>query len=286
MGPSVLPSQEGNDHERRRKVTRKKQPIVSHNVSTDFIIPQNFRMKYLRTYIARTLTRAMLTHLLYTRGIIPIPLSEILVFEGKVNGCKSSQVRNVRKCSRQVKDLLDHLDAIFTGSDYGHLIGAILLTIGPAWSRPREQYVLQLGCLGNDCESSISPPVQHEHTLSRKLITKLLDLSNGNIDRASQNFLHKADIAASSYQAQLSVWVPLETAKQRHRDDKVTDPSRNLVARREFSIQSKKIKRTKLLFINTLTLSAGESQPEWDESLGVWMSLPAVVKGFRAAKKS
>lgn len=283
MGPSVLPSQEGNNHERRRKVTRKIQPSISPNISTDFIIPQNFRMKYLRTYIARTVTRAMLTHLLYTRGIIPIPLSEILVFEDKVNGYKSSQVRNVRKCSRQVTDLLDHLERIVTGSDYGHLISAILLTFGPAWSRPREQYVLLLGCLGNDCESSISPPIQHEHTLSRKLITKLLDLSNGNIDNASQNFLHKPDIAASSYQAQLSVWVPLETAKQRHQDDNLSYSNQNLVARREFSIQSKKSKRTKVLFMNTLI--AGESQPEWDESSGVWMSLPAVVKGFRAVKK-
>lgn len=271
---------------------RKAPTVDPPRMELDFNIPALYRTQHSRSSLVRTCVGALVGHVLYARGVVPTPVLDILrayqqdSLDAAISAPREKRV--VVKCGGVIQQLLQQWDEV-TESDFADEIGAVLVSLGQWWSRPREQYVMYFHGLSQDSPEdskigsgeTLAPTDQQEHDLSRRLISLIMNSTNE--DQEVADWMAAPSLGASSFQLQISFWVPRTTADQFYQNSRCAT---KFIARRGFSIQDQPLTGNKSALIKTRVGVDVSSlvREEWDESSGVWMSLPTTVKGFQLAK--
>ena len=260
---------------RQSRATRRPRPEPPQ-MDIDFSIPSSFRAKLPRAWLVRVSVRALLIHVLYVRGAVPTPVLEILRVYEQATTKISREQRSMIKCGGVLQRLLHQWDEIMN-SDFAQHIDAVLVSLGQSWSRPREQYVLQFNGLGQDSETDqkVVPTDQQAHTLMRRLVSTIMNSTNGCEDQNVADWMVKPALGASSYQVQLSFWVSKPTAEQ------IFQGNTPVMVRHDFFLNQPT--RNKPALIQTRMGVAATD--EWNEASGIWMTLPTTVKGFRLTRR-
>jgi hypothetical protein len=282
-----------------KKRRLRKPPVVDPpQMLVDVSIPTSYREKNPKTWLVRVCVSALVQHILYTRGVVPTPVSEILIAYQQ-HGLEptisvSREERATIKCGGLLHQLLLQWEELME-SGLAHDIGAVLISLGQWWSRPREQYVMNFRGLGPDGQiehddhdaqaegDMFLKTEQHEHALTRKLVSTFMNLIDGCEDEKVADWMARPALGASSYQLQLSVWVPRSTAEEIYQ---ASDCETRFIVRQDFSIQNQPTTGKKAALIETQVRVDGAdlAEDKWDEASGVWMSLPTTVKGFSLSK--
>ena len=129
--------------------------------------------------LKKACARSIFLHILYSRGILPCPPEELLLFisseatpvhdtasNGQYSKKRKLQVikteRVMRKNGQKVQSLLNDYDGVFTM--LAHLdesVKAVLYTIGPSFTSPREQYLIRF--VPPSEENTVQETLVHEH---------------------------------------------------------------------------------------------------------------------------
>lgn len=271
---------------------RKAPTVDPPHLTLDFNIPNHFRKQHSRSWLVRTCISALVDHVLYTRGVVPTPVVDILrAYQQDSLSAPISVPREERaliKCGGVLRQLLLQWEEVME-SDFADQVGAVLVSFGQWWSRPREQYVMYFNGLGQDnvedvtvaSAESLTPEQEQEHALSRRLISAIMNSTNA--DQKVADWMAVPSLGAPSYQVHISFWVPRSTADQFYQNSRCAT---KFMVRRGFFIKDQPSARSKSALIETRVGVDGGSVvlDEWDESSGVWMSLPTTVKGFQLPK--
>ena len=161
-----------------------------------------------KDFLKKACVKSILLHLLYSRQIIPLPAEEIFRICSSKQDEPESQPLNVRKRSRRdlamerklmkngdkMMSMLKDLDNLFGAKSLaknnnteqlmmhrqrGSGVKAVLITIGPSFQSPREQYLIRFhfGDGASDDDQFLPPPhIQHrlEQEISRRAIRETI----------------------------------------------------------------------------------------------------------------
>ena len=179
---------------------RKLKVVDPPRISFDFTVPTDYLKRQSRSFVIRICTRALVEHVLYARGVVQVPTKDILhAYQQDVLVSSISAPRTERaviKCGGLLHQLLLQWEEVMA-SDFADRIGAVLITLGQWWSRPREQYVVFFHGLGDDLHDeslSVEPHTsteQQEHALSRRFISAILNSTNESQKNSADLFQKK-----------------------------------------------------------------------------------------------
>jgi hypothetical protein len=279
-------------------------PIDPPHMRVEISIPSVVRERQPRSYIGQICVGSFFHYLLYTRGVIPSSVSDLMNSHQQDTSKSISIPREERasiKCGGLLHQLEEQWEEVME-SDFADQIGAVLITFGQWWSRPREQYVIYLNGLGqdheisdNDCGCDLDNSVGtwstsiesvegrkvQKHSISRRLLASFLNSINE--DSEVSTWMATPSYGASCYQGQISFWVPRTTLVSFYSNSK---NSTKYIVRRNFSIYSHLKNKVKPAMIEAELIVDGVSldDEKWDESSGIWMSMPTAVKGYQLTK--
>ena len=194
---------------------------------------------------------------------------------------KQSERRALRS-GVSVKQLLDQVDELFT-SKLGNEIRAVLISLGPSFSRMKEVYLINMEGIGNDTlqhEHVATPGIKAHHVLSRRVITAFMNTTNDrdlNADMA--DVMAHPSKATSSYKAFISLLLPKSALEE--------NPGHGLLLRHQFSLDEKmRHTRNRPISIRIDCRVVDHSQEALDTNTIeadnlLWTSLQGCGRGFR-----
>jgi hypothetical protein len=285
-------------------IRKRLMPVEPPQIRVDISIPSVVRERQPRSYLAQICVGSFFHYLIYTRGVIPSSVSDLLNAHQQDNSKSISIPREERasiKCGGLLQQLEKQWEEVME-SDFADQIGAVLITFGQWWSRPREQYVIFLNGLGQDHEmcdidcgcdldnsagtwstsiESLDVQKIKRHSISRKVLNSFL--SSINEDSTVSKWMATPSYGASCYQAQISFWVPRSTLDSFYSN---SNNSTKFIIRRNFSIYDHLKSKSKPAMIEAQLNVDGVSldDEKWNEYSGIWMSLPTSVKGYQLTR--
>jgi hypothetical protein len=280
--PSIFASKHHSKVKTRRQPKRQKRTSSLLQDAASMIVRLEFPLALPTGWIVQLSTRVLWSHILYTRGLLPLPVHQILAPQTTT---VSAAVK--RKLS-QTSASLDRLE-----SEWKMLRGifpdiqSVLISLGPSFSRTKECYLIDASELKHPADvlqaSQIDEQkmVKNEITLSRKLLRELMEVEMENCS------CHKL---ASSYQLFVSFRVPSETASRLFEEGHDEQINR-LIIRHGFQYPPKRIYRHVNVQLSRKTpgipspLSSqtgeGDHHTTANDDDTCWISLRTSIKGFR-----
>jgi len=281
--PSESSSQQAMDVSTRSSRRRPKREATSFQVH--FPVPSTFRATVSRDWIIRLSTEALWKHLLYSRGVVALPIHQILVEQSSMD----------RKMKR-VRDALLTLSADWKLIAHSSLdIRYVLLQLGPSWTRPKEIYLIDFTRVELDDNAEMFEILpSKEYTLSTRWIREVVtaecqadsSLSSkevlSNIQRASgDQLLVGIGVTESSLEELYSKeGVQVEAIETMSDEAPVLH---KLTVRRDFTIDWNKrgVQRTAQLQLSSTSSNDDPCVEQTGMQDVVWLSLRSAVKGFR-----
>jgi hypothetical protein len=226
---------------------------------------------------------ALWNHLLYARGLVPMPVYQILEKDEATTIDPFS--RAIKRKLSQTKKSLEQLGRDWKMVDFlcPHMHN-VLLSLGPSWSRIKESYVIHAAeflCLDHldTCQNQPStgrttaPPSPDHHTknrltLSRLLLRELMQLEAAHCD---------CNRLSASFQIFVSFWISTTTAAKLFESNDNSLLAR-LIVRQDFNPQGKHTYRQVNIHFDKI---GNSSECRLDGGDGVWVSLRSSIKGFR-----
>ena len=247
-----------NAHKKNRKIVEN---IPQHAMSRNLELRKS---THVHDFLKNACAKSIFKHILFSRGIIPCPVDEILkTVEEKVDCADSrrtgrsetnvahtagrsrkrerSRMSQERKCIRkyekhgeQIRSVLEAFDALFGETETKRTYSgggdedqskaitfstarratsvrckAILITIGPSFSSPREQYLIRFHSAENGCQSVANsrcksspslPPLQVQQRLAKEMgIRSIRELICGTLEEDySEMFENKVGMVGGS----------------------------------------------------------------------------------------
>ena len=258
---------------------RERSSATSLCLSVTLSIPRHVRGKVSRDWIVRISTKALLLHILYARGICPSPATDALRLYQESNAKVNPELRKFVKFGASLQKLLDEWTILSCLLE----IQQVIITLGPSWSRHKEIHVLDFCGVEKDNDREMpEPSLEQEHALSRHIIRALPIGRDGE----EGGLAHPSPVC-SSYQVRVSVWIAREIAhelfeKSRENRSPWQTLSQSLILRQDYSTAQYASRRTQPhIFTTEISSTTTVDEHEWKEEEGIWISLPASIKGFR-----
>ena len=230
-------------------------------------------------------------YLLYARGLMPMPIHQLLEF-GNNNSCmKGSAKRKISQAKKNLQQLKDDWNLL---RNLCPKMGMVLLSLGPSWSRTKEAYLIDSTNLSNSADtnptisqqsavkkfggSSSQMSIKNQNILSRRLLRELVQVEAENCA------CHRL---CGSYQLHVSFRVSSVVASELF-EEKNDRWSSRLILRHGFDINTTQAKtyRQGLIFLErndaaylTNTVDTLHGNSERDD--GIWISLRSTIKGVR-----
>ena len=280
--PSIFASKRQSKVKTRRQPKRQKR-TPSLQDAASMIVRLELPLALPKGWVVQVSTRVLWSHLLYTRGLLPLPVHQMLAPQTTT---VSAAVK--RKLS-QTSASLDRLESEWRilGGTFPD-IQSVLISLGPSFSRAKECYLIDASELEHPADMlqglklDEQKLAKNEVSLSRKLLRQLMEAEMEDCA------CHKL---ASSYQLFVSFRVPSETAtrlfEQGH-DEQIN----SLIIRHGFQYPPKRIYRHVHVQLprktpglpNQLSSQTGEGDldhPTSTNDTSCWISLRTSIKGFR-----
>lgn len=183
-------------------------------------------------WVIQTALSTLVHHLLFVRGLFPVPVVELQKETTTSNGVVAlssmSSRRKIQQAKRQLQNFADSLTSE-SSSTLIRQASFVLITLGPSVSRGQEFYVLDvrnLGCASRKCWKP-SPAPAAAPALARRLIPRIME---SNWDLPSSN--------ASSLKLFVSVLLPKDKMEEHWQDHCGQDPSSQSTSLRHWIPQS------------------------------------------------
>lgn len=170
---------------RRRTTTqqslreKRRKDRTASTLSVDFCIPTSFRSKVSRDWILRVSTQALWKHVVYSRGLLPMTVDQILLHESDGNVKEHSRrpcsmqrqtARKLSKVRSSLEQFMADCNDVFSSLD----IHYVLLQIGSSWARPKEAYLLDFNRLNQSDTSTNDSMTTEAYTLSTRLVRQFV----------------------------------------------------------------------------------------------------------------
>jgi hypothetical protein len=267
---------------RRHPKRQKRTPSLQDAAS--MIVRLELPLALPKGWVVQVSMRVLWSHLLYTRGLLPLPVHQMLTPQTTT---VSAAVK--RKLS-QTSASLDRLD-----SEYKMLGGtfpdiqSVLISLGPSFSRAKECYLIDASELEHPADAlqafklDEQKLAKNEISLSRRLLRQLMEVEMEDCT------CHKL---ASSYQLFVSFRVPSETATRLFEQGH-DEQSNRFIIRHGFQCPPKRVYRHVKVQLSRETretpglpspLSSQSAEGDHDHSTAndtCWISLRTSIKGFR-----
>ena len=272
-GAAKTSTPERRRRQQRRRPRREKTPAAVSTTATTFVIPDSFIERIPSTqWILHTAVKAIWAHILYSRGIVPWPVHQILASKTKTTTTtttiddnsnklqsKTQQRQHIQRQRRvnhhiaKVRDslvtVLQDLHEIFScGAD----IQRVYLSWGTSFQRPRSIFWItmpetratsvfnvnhrpQSTVNNNSMNDGTAQYVQEEHSLSSRLIRHIISFSPSS-SSSQQNENSRATMAAGtqlSSSSSTQMYVTLGISRQSLLRDIPAVVMRRLVVRRD-----------------------------------------------------
>mmetsp|Transcript_1791 Transcript_1791/g.2500 ORF Transcript_1791/g.2500 Transcript_1791/m.2500 type:complete len:354 (+) Transcript_1791:173-1234(+) len=259
--------------------------------------------------IQHAAVRSLLSHILYTRGVIPCPTSQLLTTletssrERKEHECQGWSKRvhtQATKCASQYHQMLQDVLTIFTSVK----VKRVLITLGPSFVHPKEQYVLLFPTSPVVTQTATTPLVENkeiplqrmEQELTRRLVRSYLQSIETSLK--NQKMFEIPRKKQSTQKVQIAMFVvnsqnkSSPQTKENHCSHEQTlfstKLSSRIVVRPTFEICIPKLLSKKQNvhrpFMVVSYHAAEESEvviKRESSSQEVWISLRSTLKGFR-----
>jgi hypothetical protein len=270
--------------------------------------PLSIPLQFDKLWIVQTATSVLVDHLLFTRGLFPVTVSELLAQsneEGHSYARGASSSSSTRRKLRQARNQLEQFTQAWTSNNSSAFIrraSYVLITLGPSFGRGRESYLVDLrGLLWKSTRRHLKP-LPPSIVLARRLLPRVMESDGGA----------KLPASAASLRLFVSLWLPKDELEEYWKEVSGDSPnsrtfdttsSTNWIPRvgrvlpkaEELYSTSNTMRPKKRLVAITLkhqtevgTLEAAENESDEDildlsgtEGNGQWFTLPQVVKGFR-----
>jgi hypothetical protein len=279
--PSVFASKRQPKVKTRRQPKRQKRTPSLQADAASMIVRLELPLALPKGWVVQVSTRVLWSHLLYTRGLLPLPVHQIIAPQTTT---VSAAVK--RKLS-QTSSSLDRLESEWKMlGGMSPNIQSVLISLVPSFSRTKECYLINASELEHPADALQAFKVdeqklaKNEIPISRKLLRQLMEVEMEDCA------CHKL---ASSYQLFVSFRVPSETAtrlfEQGH-DEQIN----GLIIRHGFQYPPKRIYRHVNVQLSRNTpevpspLSSQTGEGDCDHPTAndtCWISLRTSIKGFR-----
>ena len=251
------------------------------NLSVRLHLPETLKVGW----VLHVTTRVLWRHLLYARGLVPIPVHQIVSENDPLTNqtLSSSLLRKVA----QAKTRLDQLDDEWeTVRNLCCEIKYVMISIGPSWYRSKECYWIDPTMLHSSLEKDgidlhktedeleTEKSKRNETILSRRLLQNLVQAE------MSHSKCHRL---ASSFQIFITFLVSYDTATRIFENSNANHFG-HFIVRHGFQPPPKHASR--LVTLSLARQLSGEIAEEtkkdsFEPSGGVWISLRSSIKGFR-----
>jgi hypothetical protein len=263
--------------EKNRRLCRHSGPILW---STCFQLPITTSVS--NEWIMDVSLTALWKHWLYARGLVPLPVHQLLRAWSEVHVAASRPaVRTKATMETFAKDLSDQLCSCSVES--GHdVIDTIVFVIGSSWSRPKEVYVVRNNLLRNETKENHGTDkdraslLEKKASLSSRLVRQVIQ-SEGLAD----NQQPAKQVQQSTRRATSDQLFCILGYKQLPISASSTAGSHSsmMIVRHDFDLETLIGKRTVKRVGRLELVRAGEQQAECCTPL-IWCSLQTSVKGF------
>lgn len=154
-----------------------------------------------KIWIVQTATSVLVDHLLFTRGLFPITVAELLAHQSHVEsndgGTFQAAARDTfnsihsspstRRKLRQARNQLQQFTQVWNSngsSDFLRRASHVLITLGPSFGRGRESYLVDLRGLSHQSASSqqrqtLRPLPPPPGVLARRLLPRVMESESG-----------------------------------------------------------------------------------------------------------
>jgi hypothetical protein len=280
--PSIFASKRLSKVKTRRQPKRQKRTSPLQDAAS-MIVRLELPLALPKGWVVQVSTRVLYSHLLYTRGLLPLPVHQILAPQTTtVSAAVKRKLSQTSASLDQLESEWKMLGGIFPD------IQSVLLSLGPSFSRTKECYLIDASELEHPADADAVQAskldeqklAKNEIPLSRKLLRQLMEVEMEDCA------CHKL---ASSYQLFVSFRVPSETAtrlfEQGH-DELIN----RLIIRHGFQYPPKRIYRQVNVQLSRETpgvpsqhsSQTGEGDHDHPTANDTcWISLRTSIKGFR-----
>jgi hypothetical protein len=239
-------------------------------------------------WVIQTSARVMWSHLLYARGLLPLPVHQILD-ENPSETMRSSIARKLAQARTSVKQMANDWKLV---ESFCPEMKHILISLGPSWSSPKEYYLINVAKLTTSEEEPRKPVMvlgtststqgneKNEHALTRRLLMELMKVELNDCSP------HKL---AGSYQLFVSFCVSSKTADRifHKKDDQLQS---RLQVRHGFQLATKRriyrqveinLARKNMAVETETEDGVAVLETNMVDGDAMWISLRSTIKGFR-----